>query len=346
MATKPLEKVAIVGVSLIKISTNTAWEISTNISKATGRIGGAFAQALLKTGRHTVTALTRQNSEAIVPEGAHIVRVDYEDDESLIKALEGQQFLVITLSVRAPDNLHGRIAAAAAKAGVPYIMPNAFGNPISYDGANEHEVMGKIMAERVQDAQNEISSSITMPCGFWYEWSLALGEQWFGFTIKDRKVTFFDDGKRVITVSTWDQCGRALASLLSLPESGATPSLAQFKNGQVLINSFRVSQRDMLDSLHRVLGTSDADWEITYEPAEKRITDGIAEMAQGKLTGFAKRLYGAGFLSTNKQSDFAASMDLANEILGLPKEDLDEATQRAVDMLESGWNPFPGETLV
>lgn len=225
-------------------------------------------------------------------------------------------------------------------------MPNAFGNPVSMDGANEHEVMGKIMIERVKEAQNGISSSITMPCGFWYEWSLALGEQWFGFTIKDRKVTFFDDGRRVITVSTWDQCGRALASLLSLPESGATPSLAQFKNKEVLISSFRVSQRDMLDSLHRVLGTTDTDWEITYETSQKRIEDGAAEMADGKLTGFAKMLYGGGFLSTNEQSDFAANMELANEVLHLPKEDLDEATQRAVDMLVGGWNPFPGEIML
>ena len=317
----------------------------TDISKATGRIGGAFAEALLKTGQHTVTALTRQDSEAKAPEGANVVRVNYNDETSLIKALEGQQFLVITLSVRAPEDLHGRIVSAAVKAGVPYIMPNAFGSPLSPEDAEQDEGMGKIFAERAREAQSETSSSITMPCGFWYEWSLALGEQWFGFTIKDRKVTFFDDGKKVMTVSTWDQCGRALAGLLSLPESGSARSLAQFKNKQVLIKSFRVSQRDMLDSLHCILGTSDADWEITYEPVEKRIADGVAEMAQGKLTGFAKKLYGAGFLSTNKQSDFAAHMEVANGVLGLPEEDLDEATRRAVKMLESGWNPFPGETF-
>lgn len=317
-----------------------------NIFKATGRIGGAFAHALLKTGKHTVTALTRQDSEAKVPDGARVVRVNYDDEASLIGALEGQQFLVITLSVRAPPELHGKIAAAAGKAGVAYIMPNAFGNPVSLDTTKEHGVMAQVMIERVKEAQNGTSSSIAMPCGFWYEWSLALGEQWFGFTIKDRKVTFFDDGRRVITVSTWDQCGRALASLLSLPESGANPSLAQFKNKEVLINSFRVSQRDMLDSLNRILGTSDTDWSITYETTQKRIEDGAAEMADGKLTGFAKMLYGSGFLPTNEQSDFAANMKLSNEVLGLPKENLDEATQRAVDMVVGGWNPFPGETLL
>lgn len=199
---------------------------------------------------------------------------------------------------------------------------------------------GRMIVDRIKEAQNGVSSSIVLCCGFWYQWSLALGEQWFGFTIKERKVTFFDDGNRVITVSTWDQCGRALASLLSLPESGASPSLSQFKNKEVLIHSFRVSQRHMLDSLHRVLGTTDADWEITYEPVEKRIADGSAEMTKGIFTGFVKVLYGDGFLYTNEKADFAQTMEPANELLNLPKEDLDEATREAVAMVEGGWNPF------
>lgn len=316
--------------------------IANNTPQATGRVGGAFARALLGTGRHTVTALTRYDSEAEVPDGAHVVRVNYDDDDSLIKALKGQKFLVITLSARAPADLHGRIAAAAGKAGVPYIMPNVFGGPSDEKNTRESNVYRRMVVERIHEAQNGVSSSIVLCCGFWYQWSLALGEQWFGFTIKERKVTFFDDGNRVVTVSTWDQCGRALASLLSLPESGASPSLAQFKNKEVLIYSFRVSQRHMLDSLHRVLGTTDADWEITYEPVEKRIADGSAEMANGIFTGFAKVLYGDEFLSTNEKADFAATMETANEILGLPKEDLDEATREAVAMVEEGWNPLAG----
>ncbi|KAJ5812398.1 hypothetical protein N7474_008699 [Penicillium riverlandense] len=319
MSTKHIEKVAIIG--------------------ATGRIGGAFAEALAKTGKHTVTALTREDSKGKVPDNVKVIKVNYEDETSIIKALEGQQFLAITLSVRAPEDLHKRITTAAGKAGVPYIMPNTYGYPIQPENI-EGDAYGKVVMGRVNDTKNGVSSFVAMECGFWYEWSLATGEQWFGFTIKDRKVTFFDDGKRTITVSTWDQCGRALAALLSLPESGASPSVADFKNDRCCIYSFRVSQRDMLDSLHRVLGTTDADWEITFEPVDKRIKDGAEELANGNFTGFAKMLYGKVFLSTNEVSDFAGTRSTANEALGLPKEDLDEATKRTVDMVESGWNPF------
>ncbi|KAJ5360793.1 hypothetical protein N7517_009984 [Penicillium concentricum] len=321
MSTKPITRVAIVG--------------------ATGHIGQIFAQSLLETGQHTVTALTREDSQGKLPDGVQTVQVNYEDEDSIIKALNGQQFLVITLSVQAPEDLHGRITAAAGKAGVPYIMPNVYGYPVSSEDA-EDDPLRKAMLNRVHEAQNGVSSSVTMPCGVWYEWSLACGEQWFGFTINDRKVTFFDDGTRTITVSTWNQCGRALAALVSLPESGSTPALADFKNKEVLINSFRVSQRDMLDSLHRVLGTTDSDWEIRRESVAKRLADGAEELAKGDFTGYPKMIYGNIFSPTKDASDYARTMELANDILGLPKEDLDEATKRAVDMVAGGWVPFPG----
>jgi len=92
---------------------------------------------------------------------------------------------------------------------------------------------------------------------------LTLGEPWFGFDIKNKKVTFFDAGKTRVNVSTWRQCGRALAAL---PESGASPALSQWKNKPFYFASFMVSQRDMLDSIHRVTGPTDKDWEIAYEP--------------------------------------------------------------------------------
>ncbi|CAI7627864.1 unnamed protein product [Penicillium glandicola] len=320
MSTKPITKVAIVG--------------------ATGRIGGAFAQSLLQTGQHTVTALTRADSQGKLPEGVITVPVDYNDDDSLVNALIGQQFLVITLSVRAPEDLHGRLTAAAGKTGVPYIMPNAYGYPVNPEGVKDGDLYGKSVLSRIGDAQNGVSSSVTLSCGLWYEWSLATGEQWFGFTIKDRKVTFFDEGTRTITVSTWDQCGRALAALLSLPESGATPALEDFKNKEVQIYSFRVSQRDMLDSLHRILGTTDSDWEISHESIAKRLTDGAQEMAKGDFKGMPKVLYAGVFSPSNKEADFAGIREAANHTLGLPEEDLDEATKRVVDMVAEGWNPF------
>ena len=56
--------------------------------QATGHSGSFMTEALLKTGRHTVTAITR--SDNAMPNGAIRKKVDYNDPEPLVKALKGQ----------------------------------------------------------------------------------------------------------------------------------------------------------------------------------------------------------------------------------------------------------------
>ncbi|KAE8440888.1 hypothetical protein EG329_006355 [Mollisiaceae sp. DMI_Dod_QoI] len=307
-----------------------------------GRIGKHFAEELIKTGKHTVTALARAETKDL-PEGVKVARIDYADEDSLVSALQGQQFLVITLSVFVPPDTHGKLIKAAAKAGVPYVMPNIYGGDILSTSLQQAKIYdGRPILAEIEGAG--VSSYIVLVCGFWYEWSLALPQPWFGFDIKNRKVTFFDDGKTRINVSTWQQCGRALAGLLSLKElpedaDDKAPTVSQWKNKPLYISSFKVSQRDMLDSIHRLTGSTDADWEIDYEPTAERYEKGKEEMQNGVWTGLAKAMYSRTFFP-NGDGDFESSRGLANSLIGLPKEDLDEATQRTLDMVESGWNPF------
>ena len=268
--------------------------------------------------------------------GTKVVEVDYDNEESLISALRGQQFLIITLSVRAPAEVHTNLVKAAGKAGVPYVMPNIFGGDFNNKALMEDALMGKLYQDRLDDFENSGTSNVTLVCGQWYEWSLALPKPWFGFDIRQRELTFFDDGNTRINVSTWDQCGRAVAAFLSLPESGASPCIADWKNKPLYISSFRVSQRDMLDSLNRVLGTTEKDWKIDSEPTDKRYERGMKEMKNGNQSGFATALYARAFYPS-KNGDFESKHGLANDTLGLPNEDLDEATKRTVEMVQNGF---------
>lgn len=313
-------------------------DASADHEQATGRVGGYFAAELAKTGKHAVTALVREESKGEVPAGVETARVNFGSEDSLVAALKGQQVLIITLPVRAPEGLHGEICRAAAKAGVSYIMPNAWGGDVQNKDLAKGALWSPGAEQRVADVANTSAAWIGMCCGFWYEWSLALGEQWYGFDIKNKKVTFFDDGTTKISSSTWNQCGKAVAALLSLPQTGASPCLADYKNKFFYIDSFVVSQRDMLDSLHRVMNTTDKDWEITSEPTSERYQKAHEEIKQGIFTGFPKAMYTRVFFR-NGGGDFTYR-GLSNDVLGLPKDDLDAATKRAVDMSQSGWNPF------
>ena len=141
-----------------------------------------------------------------------------------------------------------------------------------------------------------------------------------------------------ISVSTWQLCGQAVASLLSLPVKGdgsGEPALEDWKDAGVTIASFLVSQRDMLDSLNRVLGTEDEDWEITKQPSKERYEEGVKQLQAGDRLGFAKAMY-AKIFYPGEGGDYETGYELDNAKLSLPKEDLDEATRRAVELVKNG----------
>ncbi|TDZ36097.1 hypothetical protein C8035_v007978 [Colletotrichum spinosum] len=316
-----IEKIAIVGVS--------------------GTMGRLFTDELLKGGNHTVTAITRQDSKANIPEGVLIARVDYEDEGSLVRALEGQQYLIITLNVFAPQDTQTKLVRAAAKAGVPYVMPNCWGP----DPANEALLAESLLGPLFQGAVEEIeqlcvSEWIIMSCGFWYEFSLGGSPNRYGFDMKRKSLILFDDGSVKITTSTFAQCGRAIARFLSLKwlpedENDESPSLQKWANDVFYISSFLVSQKDMFESVKRVTNTTDADWKITHENTQERWKAGKLALQAGDRNGFSKMMYTRIFYPSG-DGDFESKYGLANEAIGLPQDDLDAATTEGIRMALSG----------
>lgn len=53
---------------------------------------------------------------------------DYESDDFLVSALKGQDMFIIMLSFTAPPAMQTKLIEAAAKAGVPWIIPCEFGS--------------------------------------------------------------------------------------------------------------------------------------------------------------------------------------------------------------------------
>ena len=84
----------------------------------------------------------------------------------------------------------------------------------------------------------------------------------------------------------------------------------------------------MLQSVLRVTGTHEDDWRITTEPAQERYSSGMKEVQEGKHTGYAKMV--ARVFYPDGSGDFEHKGTL-NTLLGLPEEDIDEATKVAVE---------------
>jgi hypothetical protein len=295
---------------------------------AGGQIGGHIVQQLLTQGKHKVSALTRPGSGSALPRGLQAIhKVDYDDQEALVAALKGQDVLVITLSATAPPETSIKLVDAAVLAGIKYVVPNEWGS----DRAQVQLGKDLLLAEgQIKLCEYIVSKGIkwiSVGCAFWYEFSLSNGDAGYGFDLVNRKVTFYDDGNTKITTTTWPQTGLAVARLLALPLT----TIEDFDNSQVLITSFHVSQRDMLDSILRVTGDKESDWTIQHEDSKERFERGRQLMYQGDYLGFAIAMYARGL---SKDDPMAHESKVVNKLLGLPEEDLDTATRVAISLAQ------------
>lgn len=294
---------------------------------------------LLKTGKHKVTAITRTDSNSNLPSGVEVKRVDYNDQSSLVDALEGQEVLIITMGVGAPKDQQSKLIEAAATAKVPWILPNEFGNDNANVTMREDVVVNSSKTQYREHIEKlGVSSWIGICCGFWYEYSLGFG--CYGINIMNRTATFYDDGNTRLNTSTFPQVGRGVASLLSLKvlpdnEHDTSPCLSSFRNRFVYTSSFCLNQREMLDSVMRVTNTTPQDWKVEYRPVEEVFKEGNEKLKNGDRSGLVAALYGRQFFKDNA-GNFEMTKGLQNDILGLPKEDLDEFTQIAVTRAEKG----------
>ncbi|OAQ97569.1 hypothetical protein LLEC1_01210 [Akanthomyces lecanii] len=301
---------------------------------AGGNVGKHMAEALLRTGKHTVTALTRTGSRSALPEGVTKVPVDYADEDSLVTALKGQEFLIVALSTVAGAATEAIVMSAAGKAGVPWVMPTCYGTDLENKKLMDESLTGPGVFANISAAEQNGLSWTTMNCSFWYEFSLS-SHNCYGIDIANKSAVLFGDGDVPICTSTWLQCGRAAMAFLShkvLPEDehDQDVTMSRWRNKPLFLTSFVASQRDMLDSVHKVLGTTDADWTIEKVNAQERYDAGKKLLGGPEgHKGFAHALYTRTFFK-NGGGDFHDKV--VNKELGLPEEDMEEATKRAIDM--------------
>jgi hypothetical protein len=302
-------------------------------SQATGHVGTHFVNALLATKKHAITAITRQESTATFPADVKVARADYTSEDSLVAALRGNDFVAITLPGSATTETHEFIVRAAAKAGITWIVPNVYGSDPNNDRLNDDWIHGPTTRANIQHVVKSGANWIVLTGSYWYTWSLLHGEMGFGIDIKNKKAVFFDEGTTKINTSSLPLYGKTLAALLSLPvikEADGKLALEDWKNKPVYFSSWRLSQRDMLDSVHRVAGTTDKDWSIEYVNSKERVEQGLVQLKGGDRRGFVRAMYTRCFYP-NGDGDYESVRGLQNEILGLPREDLDAATKEAID---------------
>ena len=315
---------------------------------ASGHVGLPIATSLLAHGKHIITALTRPTSTSTLPAGLHAVnRVDFSSIPSLTAALAGQDVLIVTLGVMTPADVQHRLIDAAIAVGVRYVMLNEWGIDIDDERLSKESGGGdaawKIREYATEKMKGGRTKWLALTNGSWYEHSLMIPGA-FGFDFKEKRVTFYDVGRQRISVSTWRQCGEAVAGLLALKvehenEDGDELSVSHFGNGPVYVSSFAVTQREIFGSVLRVMGDKESEWTVDFENSEERRQRGLELFKEGQFAkGHVLRLY-ARIFSPQGGADHEAKV--VNAELGLKGEVLDEATARAVELAKEGYRYGP-----
>lgn len=235
---------------------------------------------------------------------------------------------------RAPAEQQLKLIDAAADAGVPYVVPNDWGFDITRDDMYKDaffHMQSKTARARIEE--RGVSSWVTVVCGFWHEHSLGVGTATFGIDFRKKEAILFDGGNTRMDTSSWPYVGQAVASLLSLPEkktpdldAGAT--LEQFKNSTVRIAEFSATQREMLDSVQHVTGTTDADWTITHEKTAERYAHASSEVKKGNYALFVTAMYSRLWFPDGSAT--YAEQGLHDDLLGLTRRDIDEVSKEVV----------------
>lgn len=221
-------------------------------------------------------------------------------------------------------------------------MPNAYGpDPLNETMTTEQGLSGFFLPARAEIEKLGVSKWLALATGFWYEWSLCgSGQNRYGCGVQDRTMTFFGDGEERITTSTWEQCGRAVAALAGLkrlPEDEHDESvvLERWANNAVYISSFRVNQKEMFASVQRVTETTEKDWKVETVDAKERVAKAVEALQRGEFQpAFTHLMYTRIFYPTGEGDH--TRLGLANEALGLPVEDMDEATKEGLRLSKLG----------
>ena len=133
-----------------------------------------------------------------------------------------------------------------------------------------------------------------------------------GYNPKERKAIISNDGNDKWSTTTLTTTGLAVKNAMLIPEKTA--------NKYMFIDSFTVSQNQVLASLEKATGEK---WEVNHVDAEEEKKSGLEKFSKGDFSGMMLLLKYIQFVGGHG-TDYTLYEQSANELLSLPKQNLDE----------------------
>lgn len=287
---------------------------------ANGNLGSKVLEALVAAGDFRVTVIKRKSSNSTPSQPVRIVEVS--DDwtlEELRDSLKGEDAAIACFPLRNVDD-HLRLADAAQAAGVQRFIPADYGSVDSRSDYARKLVKlfdNKVkVRERLEALSAESGGRFTwtsLVCGHFFDWGLTNG--FLHFYPEEKRADILGDGTRKSSNSTLAQVSTALVRVLQKPE--------ETKNRVLMVQSFCVSQLDILRSLEEATGSK---WDASYEEIDSFVARHKARADAGNKDSIEDLVFALGVIEGNWEE----KEDFAMDLLGLQNEDLDQVVKAVV----------------
>lgn len=279
-----------------------------------GNLGIPLVSAFKANSFFHLTVLSRKSSKVEFDPSINVIRVgDEYPEQELYKAFKGQDAVIGSFNHQA-DRFQQGMIDAAIKAGVKRFIPADFGS----NGENEAvlelfpRLKGKkAVIEYLKSKESDTFSWTSIITGLFIDQALKNG--FMGYKLADHETTIWDSGHARFSCSTTPNIARAVMQVLLHPNETA--------NKYIYTSSFEITQSEILASLEKITGGK--AWSVTHVTSEDQIKAGREAMAVGDFVGSGKLALAASYRGIYG-ADFEKEGKLANAMLGVPKENLDD----------------------
>ncbi|KAG8733983.1 hypothetical protein FRC10_012043 [Ceratobasidium sp. 414] len=211
------------------------------VAGAGGFVGKAITDALLGVKAFQVRILTRESSVESAPlqefkrRGASLHVVSYDDEASIIKALEGVDTVIATVAGSALVSAQVPLIKAAKKAGVQLYFPSEYGSDFAGDSHPSPMIQGK---KTVLNAAKEVGLPVAaVSNGGFPEYCFIPP---LGYDFAEKKATIWGDGNVKSSWTTVRSVAQWVANVLK------TVPIEQLQNKHFYIQGNSVSPNEVV----------------------------------------------------------------------------------------------------
>ncbi|KAF1976042.1 isoflavone reductase family protein [Bimuria novae-zelandiae CBS 107.79] len=288
----------------------------------TGTMGEPILEAL-KNSSFNLSVLNRASSKSKYPD-THVITVpDDLNVPDVTRLLKENNIDALILAIKpAQVAQNKRLIEAAFNAGVQRVIPAEFGSVDSADAKTREvypiaeckkEVRDYLISLQDQErgeGKMKLSWTGLVPAHF-FDWGL--GNLLLCFDVAGRKAYLQDGGDVKFSTSNLPFIAKAVVKVLERPEQTA--------NQLLYIQSFRVSQNEVLAVLEKVTGEK---FEIIHQKSEERLKELRPKMLEGDFHATEETVGIWGLVASDWQGR------VANELLELEEEDLEETIREVL----------------